>query len=507
MDASADALGVTERYRRAARDGPSAPLYPVPRFTARLSVPVSAAELFAWHARPGAFQRLTPPWQPVELEHFEGIQTGSRAVIRLGKGLASIRWIAEHRATSDACIEGEGICEFRDVQIEGPFASWAHAHRMIPEGSARSVLEDDVGYQLPLAPFSEWAAGWAAEGQIERLFAYRHRVTREDLTRHARSGLEPRTVAITGSSGVIGSALTAFLLTGGHRVVRLVRSRGEAVALNRSPQERAVYWNVDAGEIDMGALRLAAPDAVIHLAGENVFGLSYTAAKKRAIWESRTKGTQLLSRAIAALDTPPSVFLCASASGIYGDTGSQPVDESAPTGSGFLADVCRAWEASTVEAKDAGIRVIHARIGLVLTPAGGLLQKLLLPARVGLAAWPGDGSTFWGWIALDDVIYALHHLLASDLDGPVNLSAPTPAPARTVVKALGRTLNRPAMLGTPASLLRTLGGEVADEIVLKSVRMIPARLRASGFDYAYPTLDGALGHLLGRAEAPLPLPA
>ncbi|GAB5534398.1 MAG: TIGR01777 family oxidoreductase [Rubricoccaceae bacterium] len=479
----------------------------MPQFSARLAVPVSAANLFQWHARPGAFQRLTPPWQPVELEHYEGIQTGSRAVIRLGTGAASIRWIAEHRATSDACVGGDGTCEFRDIQIEGPFASWAHSHRMIPDGSDRSILEDSVTYHLPLAPISELVGGWAAERQIERLFAYRHRVTREDLTRHASSNLEPMTVAITGASGVIGSALAAFLLTGGHRVVRLVRSRGEAVALNRSAQERAVYWNVAAGEIDMGALRLAAPDAVVHLAGEPVYGIAYTEAKKRAIWESRTKGTQLLSRALAALDSPPRVFLSASASGIYGDTGSTPVNESDPPGSGFLAEVCKAWEASTAEAEAAGVRVIHPRIGLVLTPAGGLLQKLLLPARVGLAAWPGDGSAFWGWIALDDAIYALHHLLASDLSGPVNISAPTPAPARTVVKAIGRTLNRPAVLGAPASILRRLGGEAADEIMLKSVRMVPKRLRESGFEYAYPTLDGALGHLLGHASAPSPLPA
>ena len=478
----------------------------MPRYSASLSVPVSAAELFAWHARPGAFERLTPPWQPVELVHSEGIQTGARAVIRLGSGRASLRWIAEHRATSDACARGDGICEFRDIQVEGPFASWAHHHQMIPEGPDRSTLRDSIDYTLPFAPLSEWAGGWAAEGQLDRLFAYRHRVTREDLTRHASSPLEPMTVAITGSSGVIGSALAAFLLTGGHRVVRLVRSRGEAAALNRSPQERAVYWNVAAGELDMGALRLAAPDAVVHLAGEPVYGIAYTEAKKRAIWESRTQGTQLLSRALAALDTPPRVLLSASASGIYGDTGSTPVNESSALGSGFLAEVCKAWEASTAEAEAAGIRVIHPRIGLVLTPAGGLLQKLLLPARVGLAAWPGDGSAFWGWISLDDAVYALHHLLASDLSGPVNLSAPTPAPARTVVKAIGRTLNRPAVLGAPASLLRRLGGEAADEIMLKSVRMVPARLRESGFEYSTPTLDGALGHLLGHADAPSPLP-
>ena len=480
---------------------------PVPSYTARLPLPVSAADLFAWHARPGAFERLTPPWQPVRLDHYEGIRSGDRAVIRLGTGRASIRWIAEHRGYSDACARGDGVCTFRDVQVEGPFASWEHTHEMIPDGPGRSVLRDHVDYQLPLAPVSERVGGWAAERQLERLFAYRHRVTREDLRRHAEAGLEPMTVAVTGASGTIGSALCAFLTTGGHRVVRLVRSRGEAVALNRSEQERAVYWNVEAGEIDMGALRLAAPDAVVHLAGEPVYGIAYTEAKKRAIWESRTKGTQLLSRALAALDTPPRVLVSASASGIYGDTGSTPVNESDPPGDGFLADVCTAWEASTGEAEAAGIRVVHARIGLVLTPAGGLLQKLLLPARLGLAAWPGDGSAFWGWIALDDAVYALHHLLASSIAGPVNVSAPTPAPARAVVKAMGRALHRPAVLGAPAPVLRWLGGEAADEIMLKSVRMVPTRLREDGFRHSYPTLDGALGHLLGSAPAPSPRPA
>ena len=478
----------------------------MPSYAARLSVPVPAAELFAWHERPGAFARLTPPWQPVRLEHSDGIRNGDRAVIRLGYGRASVRWIAEHRAYNDACTRGEGLCEFRDLQIEGPFASWTHEHQMIPDGAGRSVLQDRIQYQLPLAPVSDLVGGWAADRQLERLFAYRHRVTREDLRRHAEADLEPLTIAVTGASGTIGSALCAFLTTGGHRVVRLVRSRGEAVALNRSEQERAVYWNVEAGEIDMGALRLAAPDAVVHLAGEPVFGIAYTEAKKRAIWESRTKGTQLLSRALAALDAPPRVLLSASASGIYGDTGSTPVNESDPPGEGFLADVCKAWEASTAEAEAAGIRVVHPRIGLVLTPAGGLLQTLLPPARLGLAAWPGDGSAFWGWIALDDAVYALHHLLASSLEGPVNLSAPTPAPARTVVKAMGRALNRPAVLGAPASVLRRLGGEAADEIMLKSVRMVPARLRDDGFQHSYPTLDGALGHLLGSAPAPAPLP-
>ena len=284
--------------------------------------------------------------------------------------------------------------------------------------------------------------------------------------------------------------------------MRLVRSHEAAARLDRGPQERAVYWSVARGELDTAALAACAPDAVVHLAGEPVFGLRYTAAKKRAIWESRTKGTQLLSRALAALPAPPRTFVSASASGFYGDRGDERLDEASAPGSGFLADVCRAWEASTAEAEAAGIRTVHARIGLVLSPAGGLLGTLAPAARLGLGGWAGDGSAWWPWIALDDVVYALHHLVASELSGPVNLSAPEPAPARDVARALGAELGRPAWLRAPEALVRALGGEVAEELVLKSSRMVPERLLADGFRFSYPDTSDALGHVLGTSPAP-----
>ena len=473
----------------------------MPRLLARSSVPVSAARLFDWHERPGAFTRLSPPWQNVSLERNDGIRSGDVAVIRLGVGPGAIRWTAEHRAYTDACRRGDEACEFRDVQVSGPFAAWSHLHRALPETDSASTLEDDVRYELPLAPFSSAVAGWAARGQIERMFGYRHRVTREDLARHAQWDRQPWTIAVTGTSGLIGEALCAFLGGGGHRVVRLVRSREAVARWDRNRMERAIYWNVDAGEIDVDGLAEVAPDAVIHLAGEPIFGFPWTNAKKRAIWESRTRGTQLLANALVALPTPPKVFLSASASGFYGDTGAEPVTEEAPGGEGFLASVCGAWEDSTEAAERAGIRTAHLRIGLVLSPAGGMLSTLGPFGQVGLAGWPGDGSAFWPWIALDDVLYAIHHLLRSDLSGPVNLSAPSPATSRATIKALGRTLGRPAFASLPAPLLK-LAGEPARELALKSVRMIPARLRQSGFEPAYPTLDAALGHLYGKTAEP-----
>lgn len=453
----------------------------------------------AWHRRPGAFQRLTPPWQSVRLEHFDGVRPGDRAVIRLGPDPVALRWVAEHQSLTD----GIG---FVDKQIDGPFAAWRHEHRMIPNGPSDSTLEDRVTFEPPGAPLTRPLAEWIGTTQLRRMFAYRHRVTRADLRRHAALQTPPATIAVTGSTGMVGEALCALLLTGGHRVVRVVRSRDEALRLNRSALEKALYWNPEEEHIDFGALQMAAPGVVIHLAGEPVYGIRWTTAKKRRIWESRTRGTQLLARALAHLSTPPRLFISASAGGVYGDAGSSAVTEETPTGAGFLAGVCRAWEASTAEAEAAGIRTVHARIGLVMSPAGGMLGMLLPAAHLGLGAVPGDGSAYWPWIALDDLLYAMLHLISDDASaicGPVNLSAPAPLPAKAVMQTLGEVIERPAGWSMPETLVRSLGGEMAEELALKSIRMMPERLQQSGFTFTYPDLESALRHLLGRTDAPL----
>ncbi|MAQ92262.1 MAG: TIGR01777 family protein [Rhodothermaceae bacterium] len=468
------------------------------RYTSRLAVSVPAADLFRWHERPGAFQRLTPPWQPVSLTSHEGIRDGDRAVIRLGTRLVGLDWVAEHGGYDDACLRGDGACQFEDTQLSGPFGAWHHRHSMRPTAEG-SILEDDITYELPLAPLSGVAAG-VGEAQVERMFAYRHRITHEDLRRHAEAGAKPMTVAITGSSGLIGRALTAFLQGGGHTVVRLVRRREDAAS--RGPQDEAAYWNVEAGEIDADALARLAPDAVVHLAGEPVTSLDGSAEARRRIWESRTKGTQLLSRALAALPSPPRVLVSASASGIYGDRGDEVLTEASPPGEGFLAEVCQAWEASTAEAEAAGIRVVHTRIGLVATPAGGFLQMLLPITTLGLGGWPGAGAGYMPWIALDDVLYAIHHAILDDeLAGPVNLSAPAPATSKAFVKTLASVQNRPAVLRVPEGLLRLVGGELVRKEALKSVRMRPAALLDRGFRFATPDLRLALAHLTGHLDS------
>ena len=465
----------------------------MPTFTRRSRIDVPAQALFDWHNHRGAFERLAPPWQPVRLERFEGIRDGQRAVIKLGPKPAALAWIAEHRDY----IEGR---QFRDIQVKGPFARWEHTHRTIPEDDTTSVLEDDVAYRLPFAPLSQPLGGKLAERQFERMFAYRHRVTREDLSRHHAAALPSLRIAITGSTGLLGEALVAFLTTGGHNVVRLVRTRDVVARYADRADERAAYWDPDQGEIDAAALE--GVDAVLHLAGESVFGLRWSPAKKRRILESRMRGTRLLSETLAALEHPPPVFLSASASGYYGDHGASIVTESTPSGDGFLAEVCREWEAATSAAEAAGIRTAILRIGVVLTPAGGALGLALPAFLAGLGGTVGNGNTYFPWIALDDVLYAVLHLLSdSSLSGPFNLSAPEPVTQQAFAKTLGRVVRRPTPWRIPSSLVRRVAGEAGEEMMLKSTRMQPEALLSSGFRFAYPELESALRHLLGRSSS------
>jgi uncharacterized protein (TIGR01777 family) len=455
-------------------------------------MPVSADALFAWHERPGAFQRLAPPWQNVELARFEGIREGQRAEIRLGMGPLSLAWTARH-------TDYKAGRQFVDVQESGPFARWRHTHRFLPDGPEHSLLSDEVDFALPGGPPVQVLGKKKAMREMRRLFAYRHRVTGQDLAAHERLALEPMRIAVTGSTGMIGEALLAFLTSGGHQVTRLVRARSDVIRLSNRPTVRAAFWDPKTGEIDRAALDRQ--DAVIHLAGENVFAPRWTTAKKRRILQSRVDGTTLLAETLAGLPNPPRVLLSASASGYYGGRAGGVLTEKSPSGTGFLAEVCRAWEKSTAAAETAGIRTVHLRIGVVLSPSGGALGVTLPAFKLGLGGWPGDGQHFMPWIALDDVLYAIHHALGQDdLSGPINLSAPEPVTARELFGTLGKVLRRPVPIRPPAPILEMVLGEAAREFALKSVRMIPERLMEQDFPFAYPDLDGALRHVLGRTD-------
>jgi hypothetical protein len=291
-----------------------------------------------------------------------------------------------------------------------------------------------------------------------------------------------RSVAITGASGMIGAALARALAAGGLRVLRIGRRPGAGTDL---------LWDPAAGRID--AASLEGVDAVVHLAGESIASGRWTRERKLRIRESRTQGTTLLARALAALDRKPQVLVSVSAVGIYGDRGDELLTDTSAPGTGFLPDVARAWEASADPAREAGIRVAHPRFAAVLSRSGGVLGRLLLPFRLGLGGPIGRGAQWMPLVSLDDAIGAIRHLIDSPgLSGPFNVSLPAPVTNREFSAALGRALHRPAILPVPPAALRLAYGALADELLIASAKVVPLGLEAAGYRFQHPDIDSAL---------------
>jgi len=297
-------------------------------------------------------------------------------------------------------------------------------------------------------------------------------------------------ILVTGSHGLVGAALIPFLTTQGHTVKRLVRS------VNPTAHE-GITWDPPRRGPDPGAL--IGIDAVVHLAGESIAGGRWNAAKKQRILDSRIKGTLLLSDALVKMSVPPKVFISASAIGFYGNRGAEVLREDSGAGQGFLPDVCRQWEAAAQAATQKGIRVVNLRTGMVLSPQGGALAKMLLPFKLGLGGKIGSGQQYMSWIALDDMLGAILFALQTDsLRGPVNAVTPRPVTNIVYTKTLGKVLSRPTLFPMPAFAARLVLGEMADALLLASARVEPTQLQNKGYRFRYSELEGALRHLLGK---------
>ncbi len=301
-------------------------------------------------------------------------------------------------------------------------------------------------------------------------------------------------IAITGATGLVGKGLVRHLEQQGHEIHPMVRRKGDQTG-------RGIYWDPGKGEIDSAALE--GMDAVIHLAGENLSGY-WTAAKKERIMASRRDGTRLLSSVLAGLKQRPTLLISTSATGFYGDRGDTILDESAGSGKGFLAEVCLAWEKAADPAREAGIRVVHSRFGIILDPRGGALGKLLPLLRAGMGGRLGSGRQYWSWITMHDIHRALSFCLKQPgLAGAVNFTAPEPSTNTEFTKAAARFLHRPAVFAAPAFALRLALGEMADEMLLGSARVLPQKLLAAGFHFEHPDLAAALPFVLGLKPASL----
>lgn len=460
-------------------------------FTLRSPMPVSAGELYDWHSRPLAFRRLLPPWEQIDITHTTGAFGTDGYLIDFRArlfGPIHARWSAR-------AFDFQPGKQFQDQQLKGPFAFWNHTHRMIPNGPNASFLEEFIEYRLPLGFLGKGIAGGGIRKRLEAVFAYRHALTRNDLERHQIYRDRPRlTIAVTGSRGLVGSELVPFLTTGGHRIVRLVTGKGGP---SYDDGTRWLNWNPEA-KIDPGLLE--GVDAVIHLAGDNVASNRWSSAKKKKILDSRTIPTGNLAAALAAMppERRPKVFLSASAIGFYGSRGDETLNEDSQRGVGFFPDVCQAWEEATAPAREAGIRTVNLRIGVVLTPRDGALGKQLLPFKLGAGAVLGSGRQWVAWITIGDLIGAIHHCLMNELKGAVNCVAPRPVTNREFAKSLGLVLHRPAFFWLPRPFLQVVFGELADNALLASIRANPGKLLDSGFVFEHSELIPALKFVLGK---------
>jgi len=427
-------------------------------------------EVFSWHTRPGAIARLTPPWQPVTVLREAGSLRDGRAILGLPGGL---RWVAAHRPDGY-----DPPNAFADELASLPLP-WRHTHEFSPVGKAATLVTDVVQTPLPARA-------------LRSMFVYRHRQLAADLAALARArdiSQDTLTVAITGSSGLIGTALTALLTTSGHRVIPLVR---------RPPQAGQRHWRPDDPAPDL----LAGADAVIHLAGASIGG-RFTAERKHEIRASRILPTRHLAE--LAVATPGlKAFVTASAIGIYGpDRGEEILTEASPRGEGFLADVVADWEDAAAPAAAAGIRTVQVRTGIVQTPRGGMLRLLSPLFAAGLGGRLGTGKQWLAWIALDDLLDIYRRaVLDPGLSGPVNAVAPEPARNADYTRTLAAVLRRPAVLPVPGLGPRLLlGAEGAREIAQASQYVRPERLIGAGHQFRQPELEGALRHLFGRDGA------
>ncbi len=460
-------------------------LMAVSHYSYESNFPATGAELFAYHERSTALQRLTPPWQPVKiLNRSGGIENGATVDAEIKLGPIATRWKLIHQDYS----QGQ---QFADFQIFGPLRYWHHLHSFCSLGSRTGNLKETIQFEVPFGRLGRWLTEKKIKRTLNRLFTYRHTVTENDLNHLINfRDQSRRKVVITGGNGLIGSDLAIFLAVQGHDVLILSRS-GKSLVFGI----RAARWDPKKRYIDSAATANA--DCWIHLAGENIAKRHWTQSRIREIRDSRVETTSFLADYLAKLEDPPECFISASGTGFYGSR-NEVVDESTSKGKGILSDICHAWEDASNVLESAGIRRVFVRTGVVLSLNGGALAKLLPFYRVGLGGRIGSGTQYWSWIAMDDLLRVFDTAMQdSRLSGPINATAPIPVSNREFSKTLGAILNRPAILPAPAWVLKSLLGRMADEALLSDQNVVPDKLTRMGFSFNFPELDLALSHSLG----------
>ena len=463
------------------------------KFESSLEVPVPVDQLFSWHESPGAFERLTPPFDPVKVKKRRGGIDGGTVHIQMNLGPIPLTWIAKHHSYKKNV-------QFLDEQISGPFVEWNHKHLFEKLDNQSSKLIDKIDYQLPLEPLGSIFGGSFTKEKIKQMFAYRRNVTKNDLQSQSKYKGKTLDIAVTGGSGLIGTDLVPYLTTAGHSVEKIVRGR---------PQKGELSWNPRKGTISS----LERKDAVVHLAGEPIskpiggmIPLPWTKWKRKEILESRVNGTKLIAEHIASLNNPPEVLVCASAIGYYGDRGDALLSENAKNGNDYFSQVVKEWENAAQPAIDAGVRVVFLRIAPVMSPLGGALQVLGNAAKLGPSPPVAGGKQWWSWISIDDVIDVIYHsIISKKLSGPVNVASPKPVRQKEWASTLanvvwGKLGFVSGLVSVPGFALKTFLGEFGDVLALSSIKVDSSKLANSGYKFRFEDLEDCFRHLLGKRK-------
>lgn len=455
-------------------------------FSKSTSIECSAHNAYDWHMNPFALERLMPPWEDVKLVKMEHpIQDGSKAIIEIKQGILRLRWEATHHDV----MPGKS---FSDKQTKGPFQYWDHQHSFEEESDSKFTLTDRIHYLIPGGPIAGLLGKQTVETKLKRGFRYRHELTKYDLESFQKNSQRPRKkILIAGASGLVGRRLVGYLSLQGHFVSQLARPYSGKI--NKTPQ---VAWDPRKEEINDSDLEQF--DVIINLAGDNIGEGAWTPTKKKRIRESRIKTTKTLVDAINRMKKPPELFINASAIGVYGNRGIKELGEDSQPGSGFLADVCTEWEDAASKVNQEKVRLVVARIGVVLTLAGGMIGKLITPFMAGLGGKIGSGDQYISWIAIDDLLEAMEYIIFhDDLSGPINLTSPKPCTNNDFTQVLGKTIRRPTVVPMPEAAAKAAFGEMAEDTMLSSTRVIPEKLMLNGYNFRYPTIERALKYLLG----------
>lgn len=462
----------------------------MPKFTHKKQYEASKQELWNWYNSPGAFRRIMPEWEGIKPVQVGSLKDGEETIFKVSIGPIKRKWIARHHSV----VENE---TFSDRMMKGPFGKWNHQHSFVGSGN-NTEIQDTIDWKLPLHILTGWTAAITVIPRMNQMFRYRSEKVANDLTQIKKTRDLPRQrVLVSGSTGMIGLQLCAFLEAAGHEVHRLLRIDSKLPADINS--ENVIRWNDKTGDVIKGDMN--GFDSVIHLAGAGIGDKRWSPKRKDIIRNSRVIPTTNLSKILAGLDQPPKAFLSGSAIGYYGDQGTTLVDESSSKGDGFLSNICSEWEQASSVAEEAGIRVSHLRSGIVISPLGGALAKLLLPTKMGGGGPVGGGRQIQSWISLDDEIYAIHHLMMQDTSqGAYNLTSPNSVSQKVFAKKLGRVLRRPAFMPLPKFALQLMFGEMGKVLIIEGQDVKPTRLQESGFVFTYSDLENCLRNCLGRVK-------